>query len=138
PLHHSPRIELSPQGEATGSAGTYQTCAQHVPVHRLAFLAIAEMSRDVMEHGRELERLRPHRQRPFEDVVTLVRVEMPELVAHDHLVVGEERGAADAIVEDVEFAAEIRVPGEALVVAAEVLGVEMEGVAGKKRLGARA
>ena len=51
----------------------------------------------------------------FEDVVALVRIERPVLVAHHRLVVDGHGRAAAHIVDEVERPAEMRVPRKALV-----------------------
>ncbi|MBM3817820.1 MAG: hypothetical protein FJW14_02205 [Acidimicrobiia bacterium] len=65
-----------------------------------------------MEHARHLGARRAYRERPLEDVVALVGIELAELVAEDRLVVGDEVEPSEPVVDDVELAAPVAVPLE--------------------------
>jgi hypothetical protein len=55
----------------------------------------------------------------LEEIVSLVRIERPELAAEQRLVIDDESGAPFHIVDEIEVAAPVRVPGEADVIVAE-------------------
>ena len=106
--------------------------ADHVPVHRNALGPVAQVPRFVMEDAGELECVRASGHRSNEYVIALVRIEFPKFASEDHLVVRHERQTASAIVDDVEVAAEVRVPHEALLFADEMLQAEAEVDPGQK------
>jgi hypothetical protein len=79
-----------------------------------------------MEVEGVLESIVPPRQRPTEDVVALIRIEAAEFAAHDHLIVRVERQPAGGVVDDVEVAAEVGIPLEALILARQLLRPQIE------------
>jgi hypothetical protein len=70
----------------------------------------------MVENRRDLDLRQAAGSGPLEDVVSLIGIEDAELVAEHRLVIGEERQAADAIIDDVDLAAKVRIPDEAPVV----------------------
>ena len=84
--------------------------AKDIPRDRNRFRAVAQMARDMMEECRDFRAPEPKRGRELEDVVSLVRIERPELVAEHRLVVHVARQASPHVVDDVDVAAEMNVP----------------------------
>src|ERR1700685_3729700 len=85
-----------------------------------------------MEHTDDFGISQPIRRRRLQYVVALVGIEGTELIAEHRLVVGDDGGAADDVVEQIELAAEMRVPVEPRVVAAQPRRGEVKIVAGEE------
>jgi len=91
---------------------------QLIPRHGQAFGlgAVAQVARYVMEKGHDLCRLTQSlRQRPFERIDPLVRIEWTKFAAEHGFVIEDDAGAARHVIGQIEGAAEMCVPGEALI-----------------------
>src|SRR4051794_31643469 len=87
------------------------------------------MPRHVMKDKPDLVCTEKPRGPGFERVVALIRIEGTELAAKNRFVVGDNSRPSSGVAEDVEFAAEVRVPAKLLaVVAAEHVSLELKVV----------
>ena len=102
--------------------------AENVPRDRNHLRTIAQVARDVVKDRRELRAPDPGRGRQLEDVIPLIRVERPELVAEHRFIVDGRRHPAVHVVDYVDFAAEMRVPREPLIGICERRRRQMEVV----------
>ena len=103
--------------------------AQNIPGDRIRLRTVAQMARDMVEESRDFSAADSIGGRPLEDVVPLIGIERAELVAEHGLVVQDRRRSPVDVVDDVDLAAKMHVPGVALVVVGQRRGRQTEVVA---------
>ena len=93
-----------------------QAHAEPVPGDRPLLEPVAEMPRLMVEDARNLRPRNPCGSGRFEDVVSLIRIENPELVSEDGLIVDDRVHPSEHVVDDVDLSAKMRVPCKSRIV----------------------
>src|SRR5206468_3034810 len=125
-LHDSAQIGTDRHHRAADRDLPHDPRAEYVPRNREALLTIAEMTRHVVEHARNFSPPGPHRPGDLERVIRLVRIECAELISKDGFVIADNGYAAVDVIDQIDRAAEVRVPREARVVNRQRGGAKLE------------